>query len=420
MAQPTPYDRQFNFSNQQALTPTAPLPAGEVDNELNSVKVTIDQTLVNLAKIQRDDGALQNGIVTQDSLSSSLSIGFTFRGTWVTATNYLVSDGVSVGSIFYKAKSSHLSSALNQPPNATFWDPIANFTPLAIGADSVTTAAIQNNAVTTPKIADANVTTAKLAVAAVTPAKLSSGLTFGQCRLAKVATNLVLSRFNGPLLTINGVHETIPSAGVTLAATSLTPGTLYYIYAWMNAGAMTLEASTTARATDSTTGTEIKSGDATRTLVGMARPITGPAWQDTAAQRFVVSWFNRTDIAVYAQFTADRTVVAAPFTEVNTEIRNEFLAWSNEPVRPFASGSWTVTGASVGAARLSFDGSTAGFARCLTTVTSSVAFALAEPATILSEGYHFTTVEGGRTGGTNVIFVGSINGNISLTTTIRG
>lgn len=243
---------------------------------------------------------------------------------------------------------------------------------------------------------------------------------FGQCRLAKDGSNLKLSPFNGNLLTINGTPETIPSAGVSLAPTSLTPGTLYYIYAFMSGATMTLEASATARATDTTTGVEIKSGDATRTLVGLARPITGPAWQDAAAQRFVLSWFNRVDLGVYAQFTADRTVTGAPFTEVNTEIRNEFLTWSNEPVRPIAGGSWTVTGASVGVARLSFDGSTAGFARCQVTNTTSVALSLAEPATLLSEGYHFTTIEGGRTGGTNVIFIGSTNGNVSLTTTVRG
>ncbi|HEY5793414.1 MAG TPA: hypothetical protein VIU82_00240, partial [Bosea sp. (in: a-proteobacteria)] len=92
MAQPTPYNRQFSFQDFQAAQPTTPLPGDEVDGELNAVKVTLDQTLINLAKIQRDDGALKNGIVTQDALSSSLSIGFTFRGSWLTATNYLISD----------------------------------------------------------------------------------------------------------------------------------------------------------------------------------------------------------------------------------------------------------------------------------------------------------------------------------------
>ncbi|AMJ61386.1 hypothetical protein [Bosea sp. PAMC 26642] len=175
MAQPTPYNRQFNFQDYQAQQPTSPLPGDEVDNELNAVKLTFDQTLVALAKIQRDDGALKNGNVTQDSLSNSLSIGFTFRGTWASGINYLISDGVAVGSIFYKAKSSHLSSGANQPPNATFWDAIADITPLAISPNSVSTAAIQNLAVTTAKLADGAVSTQKIVDANVTTAKIADG-----------------------------------------------------------------------------------------------------------------------------------------------------------------------------------------------------------------------------------------------------
>lgn len=140
MAQPTPYDRQFNFQDQQAQTPTSPLPADEVDNEFNAVKVTLDQTLSNLAKIQRDDGALKNGIVTQDSLSDSLSIGFTLRGDWASGVNYLESDGVGFGSSFYKATTSHLSSAGNAPdqPDAP-WTKLVDFT--ALSADAAASAA---------------------------------------------------------------------------------------------------------------------------------------------------------------------------------------------------------------------------------------------------------------------------------------
>ncbi|HEY5798486.1 MAG TPA: hypothetical protein VIU82_26075, partial [Bosea sp. (in: a-proteobacteria)] len=85
---------------------------------------------------------------------------------------YLISDGVSVGSVFYKAKSSHLSDGTNQPPNATYWDQIADFTPLAIGANSVGTVALQDGAVTEPKLGSLAVTTTKLAADAVTTAKI--------------------------------------------------------------------------------------------------------------------------------------------------------------------------------------------------------------------------------------------------------
>ncbi len=242
----------------------------------------------------------------------------------------------------------------------------------------------------------------------------------GQCRLAKSGANLILRPLNGNQITIDDANYAIPAAGVSLAATGLTPSTAYFIYAYMNSGTMTLEASTTGHATDTSTGVEIKSGDATRTLVGMARPITGPAFQDTAAQRLVLSWFNRRTFSGWAQLSADRTLTGAPFSEVHSEIRNEFLTWGDEPVSAQVSGGWTVTGASLGAARVSFDGTTAGVARSLVSVNSTVSLSIAEPATALSEGFHYCTLEGGRTGGTNVIFVGSVNGNVSLTTTIRG
>lgn len=207
MSQPTPYNRQFNFRNQQAQTPTDPLPAAEVDKELNAVKVTLDQTLVNLAKVQRDDGALKNRIVTQDSLSDSLSIGFTYHGSWESGRNYLLSDGVSVGSTFYKALSSHLSSGANQPPNATFWDPIADFTPLAIGVDSVGTVALQNGAVTEDKLGASAVTTGKLANSAVTEPKLADGAATN-AKLGDMAANTIKGSVAG------GVPEDLTSVQV--------------------------------------------------------------------------------------------------------------------------------------------------------------------------------------------------------------
>ncbi|WP_153135180.1 hypothetical protein [Paraburkholderia agricolaris] len=90
-----------------------------------------------------------------------------------------------------------------------------------------------------------------------------------QCYLSQSGTGLVLSRKSGSYVTIQGIARQIPAAGVTLAATSVAANTLYYIYAYMSGKNMALEASTTARAVDATTGVDVKSGDSTRTLVGM-------------------------------------------------------------------------------------------------------------------------------------------------------
>lgn len=141
MSQPTPYDRQFSFQDWQSTRPTTPLPADKVDLELNAVKITLDETLTNLALIQRDDGALKNGIVTNESLAPSLSIGFTFRGLWASPVNYLARDGVSYGNQFYLAKVSHTSSGSNRPDlDPATWELGADFSSAigAIGGTSTT------------------------------------------------------------------------------------------------------------------------------------------------------------------------------------------------------------------------------------------------------------------------------------------
>lgn len=163
----------------------------------------------------------------------------------------------------------------------------------------------------------------------------------GNCRLVKSGANIVLLPYQGNGLAINGLAYAIPSAGVSLAPTSLTPSTLYYIYAYMSGTTMTLEASTTGHSTDVTTGVEIKTGDATRTLVGMARPIAGPLWQDTASQRFVASWFNRKNCALSAQPGATSPTSTSVAAEANVAYRTEFIAWALDGVASNLSGTVT-------------------------------------------------------------------------------
>jgi len=226
---------------------------------------------------------------------------------------------------------------------------------------------------------------------------VASSTTYTNCRLTLSGGNLLLSRFNGRRVTINGIAELIPSAGVTLSASGLTPSTLYYIYAYMNSGTMTLEASATAPAVDATTGISIKTADATRTLVGMARPVTGPAWSDTIKQRFVRSWYNEDGVNLFSNFTANRATTSTSYVELNTEIRCEFLNWSGEIVQALATGS-VISGAASGQNRssLAFDGTTSepGGAQATLTNSDTVPFSAPAMKTGLSEGYHYVTLIG--------------------------
>lgn len=94
----------------------------------------------------------------------------------------------------------------------------------------------------------------------------------GQCRLRHVSdTKLSLEPSDGNAIKVNGAISYIPSAGVSLSNSGLAVSTDFNVFAYIDTGAVTLEASTTATAIDATSenvGIVIKAGDSTRTFVG--------------------------------------------------------------------------------------------------------------------------------------------------------
>jgi hypothetical protein len=178
-----------------------------------------------------------------------------------------------------------------------------------------------------------------------------SGLAFGQCVLKLVSGNLVLLPYQGNRITINGVSCTVPDAGVSLAPTGLTVSTLYYVYAVATAGAVTsIEASTTGHATSTTAGNkgvEIKSGDNTRSLVGMAYIDAGPAFADAIGKRYVRSWFNDNGRTLESAKTGSTT----SSVNVSQGMIVGLLMWAGEAVTATASGinyNTVVTGSGYG------------------------------------------------------------------------
>ncbi|MBF6030843.1 hypothetical protein ICY20_24135 [Pseudomonas sp. P115] len=255
---------------------------------------------------------------------------------------------------------------------------------------------------------------------------VAAALSQGQCKLGKVGANIVLSQLNGNNIIIGGAPQIVPSTGVSLAPTGLTPGILYYIYAFMSAGVMTLEASAAGHATDADTGVEIKLGDASRTLVGMVRPVAGPAFQDTAAQRFVLSYFNRVNITASAPLTANVSTSSATYVELSSVFRCEYLSWGNEQVKMKFDGSITSVAAvtSLMYIALSLDATALqdGSLIC-STVSSGVTIpgASSSPPNV-TEGYHFTSVFGRASGGQTLTCLGASSApdRCVVKTTVRG
>jgi hypothetical protein len=244
----------------------------------------------------------------------------------------------------------------------------------------------------------------------------------GQCRLSFVsATSLRLSPYGGQLLSINGLPCLIPSAGVTIGNGGLANSTTYFVYAFMSGTSMTLELSTTGHSTH-TNGVEIKTGDATRTLVGMARTTAAGQFVDDAASLFLLSWFNRRRKIGRARFTTNRTSVGdpAPYAEVHPEIRVNFLTWADESVSQAISGGWTVTGGGTVHGYCVIDADNAGLRQwCSHSATSTGAFSSVDER-LVSEGHHYGTLFGKNNGGTNALFLGGQNGEITQVLSVMG
>jgi len=231
------------------------------------------------------------------------------------------------------------------------------------------------------------------------------------------ATALTFTPYNGDLIKISGTLYQIPSAGITgLANTSvyvngvsgqnLAANTLYYVYVFNNGGTLTADFSTTARATSSTSGnigTEIKSGDDSRTLIGLIRTNASSQFADSATQRFVQSWFNRKPLAARNAFTANRTTTSSSYVELNTEIRIEFVCWSDQVVTASVNGPAYINSASQDYifTSVGFDGTTNNdFAAAYSNnVYGIVNAGYTYNKAGLSEGYHYATVLGKNNAG---------------------
>lgn len=243
----------------------------------------------------------------------------------------------------------------------------------------------------------------------------------GQCRLSFVsATSLALTPVGGQNLSIAGLPQTVPTAGVTISNAGLAASTLYYVYAAMSAGAMVLELSTTGHT--ATGGIETKTGDTSRTLVGMVRTTAATQFADDLTNVLVLSWFNRRRKVGKAKFTANRTALASAnvFAEVNAEIRVNFLTWGDEYVRQVITGGWTINGAGTGYGYASIDGSTAGQRSwCAMSANTTGAFASIDEQ-LVAEGYHYGTLIGNCAAGTSALWLGGQNGEVGQSVTVVG
>jgi hypothetical protein len=460
MSQPTPYSPSTDFSEEEtnAVGGRSTVRTARVDAEFDNLATTIGQLLTNLAIIQRDDTALNDGIVDIHTLSAGVlallsAAGVVVKGAWLTATVYAAKDIVTQAGSTYICAVAHTSGVFATDLAAVKWVLIAN-SPSAFSAASVSFTPAGGVAAANVQAAIAEVDTEALKKASnlsdvVAPATaianigglpvaggtmagalvlsgaptvdlhaatkaytddIINGLLTGQCYFTVTSTTQAkLSRLNGNKLFINGEWYSIPALGVTVSNSGLSTSTTYYVYAYQNVGTITLEISTTAYADDATYGNKIKSGDATRVLVGMVRTQSGSAIFETADTLYL-SWFNKKGKVNATAFSVDRTTTSTATVEINSEIRTPFLTWTGEVVRLSSSGHCSNSGANVCRTFIGIDGTTGRANGTNMLGTSAVPIAVSEAPSSLAEGYHYATLCGSVGAGTGTWAASSIYG----------
>jgi hypothetical protein len=242
---------------------------------------------------------------------------------------------------------------------------------------------------------------------------------------------------NGNQFRIEGRLETIPtgtgviSGGVTAAynhasidevpGQTLAPNTTYFVYLYMQSGAMTMDFSRTGHKEDPSYGNEVHATDSTRSLIGMVHTNSESKINGSSTAQMTLSWCNRGHLGVIQQLDGDQTgssVLVVPNSAHKIEwlqwgINNSFLQGANSP------NIWAV--ATVGSTKpgghieidLAVDGVICGVLGAIRIDTADdarqiVSFNLGSNGT--NEGYHYAQVllSNAGSGGTVKVSSGAI------------
>ena len=175
---PTPDKPSLDYSYTafQEAQGSNNFPGTQLDNDLANLKTSIDETIDFVSGAVRDDGKLQNGIVTKNSLAEDVLLGVAAPRPWAAATVYAVDQTATINNSLYIATTDHTSGVFADDLAAGRWALLIEFTvPAAILDGSVTepkhatggvsTRALADNSVTAAKVPDGELTAAKLAAA---------------------------------------------------------------------------------------------------------------------------------------------------------------------------------------------------------------------------------------------------------------
>ena len=186
MAAPGKYFPSFSFSGYQAQQPDRPLPGVRTDTEYNNIAQSLGVTIDALADIRRDDGQLQNGIVTPESLSPGMALGVLPPTAWATAVEYKPPQSAWFGDALYQCVEAHVSSVFADDLAAGYWNQILDFGPPVDQAEAAADEAAAS-------AAEAAASAASVHADAVAAANSAASATASKDAAATSATNAAAS-----------------------------------------------------------------------------------------------------------------------------------------------------------------------------------------------------------------------------------
>lgn len=250
-----------------------------------------------------------------------------------------------------------------------------------------------------------------------------------QCGYLSLASSTALSfgALYGDLIKINGFLYPIPVAGIAglgnigvfvngVGGQNLAANTTYYVYAFNNAGVITGDFSTTAYAIDTTAnnvGVAVKSGDSTRSLIGLCHTDGSAHFNDTTIARNVLSWFNRKLKAVAQGFgNASTTNVNGTIGQINAG-NLTFCTWGDVLNLLSLYGQGNNSTANIqGIVGLGIDSTTTVFAQQFIfgtgTANNFYPYALTNIG-VATEGFHTITINGYANSGAAASTLSNVN-----------
>jgi len=222
---------------------------------------------------------------------------------------------------------------------------------------------------------------------------------------------------DGNRLFINGALYTIPPTGVSLNPAGVAASTVYFIYAYASAGAIALEYSTTVPVNSADGSHRIKTGDASRVLVGMATSAAAGAWSVAACD--YASWFNPT-LKTVAGPAGNPGLTSTSIVELASLMRRSFVSFGGRDVKmvmectfSYHSTAGQDTYFDIGLDGVNMQSVPAGSKhRWAATGASDQRFHYVEARKTVTEGGHYITPVGWVTAGTGTII--SMNARVTI------